>query len=198
MISPSLESCEVKTIEVQYKKLLGEINDFVEEMLSDPCLSLEEAEARVLEASLCWRQKFLEMFISTSAAECGCEPVECPECEQACRPWCLRERRPTTLCGVIRVKRWVSRCASGHNHVPWDIKQKLRGQYTHGVSESMCRLASRLDFREASEALSYQGIDAVLAWRCLDKITLGMIIGIQTQKPHNLVQKLYTPINSGK
>ena len=50
------------------------------------------------------------------------------------------------------------RCALGHTHVPWDAKQKLRGQYTHRVAEAMCCLAARLDFREASEELSHQGI----------------------------------------
>ena len=43
------------------------------------------------------------------AGEQACEPVECPECEQACRPWCPRVRRITTVCGVIRVERWVYR-----------------------------------------------------------------------------------------
>ena len=70
-----------------------------------------------------------------------------------------RARHFTTLCGVISVERWVYRCALGHTHVPWDAKQKLRGQYTRRVAEAMCRLAARLDFREASEELSRQRIE---------------------------------------
>ena len=71
----------------------------------------------------------------------------------------LRARHFTTLYGVISVERWVYRCALGHTQVPWDAKQKLRGQYTHRVAEAMCRLAMRLDFREASEELLRQGIE---------------------------------------
>ena len=71
---------------------------------------------------------------------------------------CPRVRRITTVCGVIRVERWVYRCASGHNHVPWEVEQKLRGQYTHRVAEAMCRMASCFDFRAAAKELFRQGI----------------------------------------
>ena len=37
--------------------------------------------------------------------------------------------------------------------MPWDVEQKLRGQWTHRVAEAMCRLSVRLDLREASEEL---------------------------------------------
>ena len=100
MFSISLESFEVKEFEEEYKKFVVAVNDFAEDIFSDPCLSLAEAEFRVLEASRSWGQKFLEMFISQRAGEQACEPVECPECEQACRPWCPRVRRITTVCGV--------------------------------------------------------------------------------------------------
>ena len=158
MFSISLESFEVKEFEEEYKKFVVAVNDFAEDIFSDPCLSLAEAEFRVLEASRSWGQKFLEMFISQKAGEQTCEPVECPECEQVCRPWCKRARRITTVCGVIRVERWVYRCASGHNHVPWEAEQKLRGQYTHRVAEAMCRMASCFDFRAAAKELFRQGI----------------------------------------
>ncbi len=159
MFSISLERCEVKAFEGVFQKFVEEFNDFAGEMFSDPCIPLEEAEFRVFEASRSWCQKFLEIFISQKASEQSGEPVECPEHQEACRPWCKRERRITTLCGVIRVKRWVYRCPCGHNHVPFDTKQKLRGQWTHRVAEAMCRLAALLDFREASEELSRQGIE---------------------------------------
>lgn len=158
MFSISLESCDVNEFEEAYKKFLETVNDFAEDIFSDPDIPLEEAETCILEASRSWGQKFLEMFVSKKAGEQAGEPVRCPQCQQACRAWCKRERRVSTLCGVIRVERWVYRCGSCHNHVPWDADQKLRGGYTHRVAEAMCRLAARLDFREASDELSRHGI----------------------------------------
>lgn len=38
-------------------------------------------------------------------------------------------------------------------------QQKLRGQFTHRVSEAMCQLAAHFDFREAALELSRQGIE---------------------------------------
>ncbi len=104
-------------------------------------------------------QMMLEMGVLKHSVEQVFGSVECPQCQQACRPYRKRERHITTLCGVIRVDRWVYRCASGHYHFPWDTKEKLKGQYTHRVAEVMCRLSARLDFREASEELSRQGIE---------------------------------------
>ena len=134
------------------------MNDLVRDITSEGCVSLEDAEVLVSEASRSWGQKFLEMFVSQMAGEQTCEPVECPEREQVCRPWCPRARRRTTVCGVIRVERWVYHCASGHTHVPWEAEQKLRGQYTHRVAEAMCRMASCFDFRAAAKELFRQGI----------------------------------------
>ncbi len=48
MFSISLESCEVKEFEEEYKKFVVAVNDFAEDIFSDPCLSLAEAEFRVL------------------------------------------------------------------------------------------------------------------------------------------------------
>ena len=151
MFSISLESCEINEFREEANKFVGEVNDLVRDITSEGCVSLEDAEVLVSEA-VSWEQRLLEMCISKKAGEKVREPIECPECHQACRPLRLRERHFTTLCGVIRVERWVYRCDLGHTHVPWDAKQKLRGQYTHRVAEAMCRLAARLDFREASEA----------------------------------------------
>ncbi len=80
------------------------------------------------------------MFLSCQANEGPSEPVECPECSQACRRRYKRKRRITTLCGVIGVERWVYGCASGHYHVQWDNKQELTGQYTRRVVEVICRI----------------------------------------------------------
>ena len=114
---------------------------------------------------------FVEMFISQRASDQESEPVSCPKCGEACRPWCSRARRITTLCGVIRVERWVYSCACGHYAVPWDAKQKLRGQYTHRVAEAMCRLSALLDYREAASELSHQGIEVshtTLQQKCMN------------------------------
>ena len=128
MFSPSLDHCEIKENEGTYKSFVEAFRTFVAYFFTDPTLSLSEAAFRVLEVFRLLRQKFLEMFIFQRANDQASEPVVCPKCEEACRPWCSREWRMTTLCGVIRVERWVSSCACGHYAVPWDAKQKLRGQ----------------------------------------------------------------------
>ena len=48
MFSISLESFEVKEFEEEYKKFVVAVNDFAEDIFSDPCLWLAEAEFRVL------------------------------------------------------------------------------------------------------------------------------------------------------
>ena len=114
---------------------------------------------RVSETFRSLEQKFLEMCVSKKTDKKEREPVECPECKAPCRPLRKRDRRLTTLCGKISISRWVYCCEQGHRHAPWDVKQKLLDQYTHRVAEAMCRLSFRLDYREASEELSHQGIE---------------------------------------
>ena len=65
-----------------------------------------------------------------------------------------------TLCGVVRVSRWVYRCGCGATVVPWDSQAGLKeGAYTLSVAKTMCRLAARLDFREeTTEELKHHGI----------------------------------------
>ena len=159
MFSISLASCEVKEFREDATHFVEKINTVLHTLGSDSSLSVDGMEIIVLEAmhSLC--QMLLEMSVLKQASEQVAGSVECPQCQQACRPYRKRVRHITTLCGVIRVERWVYRCASGHYHFPWDTKEKLKGQYTHRVAEVMCRLAARLDFREASEELSRQGIE---------------------------------------
>ena len=108
-----------------------------------------------------------------------------------------------TLCGVIRVEHWVYHCPSGHYPVPWDAEQKLKGQYTHRVAESMCRLAAYLDFRDAAEELSRQGIEmshttlhqSVREW----SEDLSVSEQVETQKPRNsfVTKTLHTLRKSG-
>ncbi len=103
-------------------------------------------------------QKLLEVCVSEAASQQSTAPVECPQCEQACRPIQKRGVNITTLCGKIRVQRWVYKCVSGHYHRPWDMRQKLKGKYTYRVAERMCYLAAPFDYRAAAKELSFQGI----------------------------------------
>lgn len=117
-----------------------------------------DAEQHVFEGTQSIRKKLLEMYVNQEASVKATEPVSCPKCNQPSHRWCRRELKVTTLCGVICVRRWVYCCASKHYHRPWDMRQKLRGKYTHRVAETMCRLSARHTFREASDELSRQGI----------------------------------------
>ena len=158
MLSIPLEVCENKEIQEKYESFGELMNGMISEFFSEPIMSLSEAECKVFDVFRLLSQKFLEMYLSYQANEEPSEPVDCPECGEACRPRYKRERRITTKCGVIQVERWVYGCANGHYHVAWDGKQKLRGQYTPEVIVAMCRVAARLNFREAAEELSHQGI----------------------------------------
>lgn len=158
MFSPSLDSCEVKENREAVKNLVEEINDLVGSLGTDTCISLDEAEQRILEGTHSIRCKLLEMSANQEASAKEPEPVACPKCDKPSHRRRKRERQFRTLCGVIRVNRWEYECGSGHYHRPWDIRQRLKGRYTHRVAEAMCRLSARLTFREASEELLRQGI----------------------------------------
>ncbi len=151
MFNISLENPEVKEI-------LEDIAQVADELLSSPCVPLEAAEPCVRDLMLRSSQKLLEVCVSEAASQQSTEPVECPQCEQACRPIQKRGVNITTLCGKIRVQRWVYKCVSGHYHRPWDMRQKLKGKYTYRVAERMCYLAAPFDYRAAAKELSFQGI----------------------------------------
>ncbi len=161
MQSIPLSRCEDNAHEEKedFINLVKEVNDLYVDISSDESLSLGDVEVRVSEAFRSYEQKFLEMCFSNNGCKKESEPVECPSCKAPCRPLRKRERHFTTLCGTIRINRWVYCCEQGHRHVPWDAKQKLLDQYTHRVAEAMCRLSARLDYREASQELSHQGIE---------------------------------------
>lgn len=160
MQSIPLSRCEDNTHKEKevFNNLLDEVNALYVDISSDESLSLDDVEVRVSEAFRSFAQKFLEMCASRKAGEKESEPVECPTCKEPCRPLRKRERTFTTLCGKISINRWVYCCEQGHRHVPWEAQQKLSDHYTHRVAEAMCRLSARLDYREASEELSHQGI----------------------------------------
>ncbi len=158
MFSISLASCEVEEFREDAIHFVEKINNVLHTLSSDS-LYVDAMEIIALETMRSLGQMMLEMGVLKHSVEQVSGSVECPQCQQACRPYRKRERRITTLCGVIRVDRWVYRCASGHYHFPWDTKEKLKGQYTHRVAEVMCRMSARLDFREAAEELFRQGIE---------------------------------------
>ena len=99
-------------------------------------------------------RKVLETCLSESAAESDSASVACPACGGEARRLRKRGCYIETLCGVVRVYRWVYRCDCGVSVVPWQLREGLKdGAYTLGVAKTMCRLSARLDFREAAEEL---------------------------------------------
>jgi hypothetical protein len=56
------------------------------------------------------------------------------------------------------VLRWEYKCQCGHIQVPWDLRQPLKGRYTHEVAKTMMRLAAQLDYRSAAAELKHQGV----------------------------------------
>lgn len=142
--------------------ILAVIQESVKEIFSEVVnaepVCVASLESEVLRASRELGRKVLEARLSESGEQ-ACGPVVCPACAGESRR--LRRRRCyiETLCGVVRVSRWVYRCECGHVHVPWDAAEGLKaGGYTPGVAQAMCRLSGRLDFREAAEELKNQGI----------------------------------------
>ena len=158
MLSITIDSCDVKVNVEAAKSLVDAINDLFGSLDSRSCLSLDEAEHNIVESTQSIRQKALELYASQQSSAKETASVSCPKCDQACRSWRQRECQITTLCGVIRVKRWVYCCPNNHYHIPWDTKQKLKGKYTHRVAEMMCRFAANFDYRAAAEELARQGV----------------------------------------
>ena len=159
MSSISLYDFESNDCQDDFAKFIKEVSDLYGDITADEGLSLDDVEFRVFEAFRSLENQFVEMCVSQKAGKKKSEPVECPACQKPCRPLRKRERHLTTLCGKISISRWVYCCEQGHRHAPWEAKQKLLDQYTHRVAEAMCRLSARLDYREASEELSHQGIE---------------------------------------
>ena len=174
----------------EVKEIFEEIAEVCGELLSTPCVPLEEAETRVRDLLLRSGQKLMEVCVSEAASQQSAEPVACPQCEQACRPIQKRGVNITTLCGKIRVQRWVYKCASGHYHRPWDACQKLKGKWTHRVAERMCYVAAHFDYRTAAKELSFFGIEVshttvrekVLEW--LSDLSVPEQVEPQTLEAH--------------
>ena len=136
-----------------------EVKDIFSGIDCDTSLPLERLEAEVRQASQALGRKVLEACISQRASQVDLLCVACPVCEEASYRFRKRQRYVQTVCGVVSVSRWVYRCdVCDHYHVPWDTDEGLKDGYTIGVAKAMCRLSTRLDFREASEELSHHGI----------------------------------------
>ena len=61
------------------------INGVIGECFSKPVMSLSDGESCIFEGFRLLSQKFLEIFLSHQANEEPREPVDCPECGEACR-----------------------------------------------------------------------------------------------------------------
>ena len=107
-------------------EFVKEVESFLSDLISRKKVPLEDAEVLILEKVRSWKPKLLEMCVSQHPSVQDHESVACPECQQACVPLCQRERNFMTVCGSVRVRRWVYRCGRGHRHSPWESKQKLR------------------------------------------------------------------------
>jgi len=136
-----------------------EVQEIFSEVATDTSVSVETLEASVHQACREVGRKVLEACFSERAAESASKSVACHACGGEARRVRQRKCYIETLCGVVRVSRWVYRCVCGASAVPWDAQEGLKdGAYTRGVAKTMCRLAARLDFREAAEELKHHGI----------------------------------------
>lgn len=144
--------------------ILSVITEDVKEIFSnvvgEESVSLETLEAEILRASRELGRRALETCLSqrADAVEDSAEVPLCEVCGGELRLRQKRRRYVETLCGVVRVSRWEYRCDQGHSYIPWDINEGVEEGYTKSVAETMCRLAARLDYREAALELKHHGI----------------------------------------
>ena len=136
-----------------------EVKEIFSDIVFDTSVSSETLEKEVLEATRQLGRKVLGACFSQRAHEIGSTSMDCPVCEKKLRRYRRRQRYVETLCGAVRVCRWVYGCDTcDAYHVPWDSDEGLKDGFTVGVGKAMCRLSARLDFREASEELAHHGI----------------------------------------
>ena len=158
MFSLSLASVESNEFCEVAGEFVSILNDLLERLGSSTGPSVGTAESLVSEVMSVCRQKVLEVYARQSASASVSGSVVCPVCAEDCRRFRKRRRRFRTLCGEIRVDRWVYKCPSGHFHAPWDAHQGFKGSFTPGVAETMCRLAAQLNYRAAAAELRHHGI----------------------------------------
>ena len=137
-----------------------ELQEIFQDLTSDACVSITAVEDRVSSAVSSWGQRLSEAILSETATApvASSMSVACPSCEGHSRRYRCRARNFTTICGVLRLRRWEYKCKCGVIHVPWEARQGFKGQYTHRVSETMMRLAAQLNYRAAAAELKHHGI----------------------------------------
>ena len=138
-----------------------EMQDIFQTLTADASVLIADVEAQVSAALDAWGQRLLEAIISETAdrPEASSRQLSCPSCQkQGLHRFRRRGRNFTTICGVVRLRRWEYKCQCGHIHVPWEGRQHLKGQYTPKVAEVMMRLAAQLNYRAAAAELKHQGI----------------------------------------
>ena len=159
MFSLSLASVEVNEFSEVGEEIVASLNGLLSRFSSGECGSVSQAEGLVLAVVKLCREKLLEVYLRQSGGQRVSGGVVCPVCESVSDAYRKRGRRFRTLCGDIRVQRWVYKCALGHFHVPWDRREGFKAGFTPGVAETMCRLAAQLNYRAAAAELKHHGID---------------------------------------
>ena len=110
--------------------ITAEVNEIFSDVVSDESVSLKTLETEVLRASREVGRRVLEACIGQRASQEDSAGVACQVCEAELGRFQKRDRYVETLCGVVRVSRWVYRCEQGHFHVPWDSASGLKGGHS--------------------------------------------------------------------
>ena len=137
-----------------------EVQEMFQELTDTENVSIAAVEKQVSAAAGSWSQRLSEAILSETASSTDGSPVSvpCPSCQGHSHRYRCRGRNFTTACGVLRVLRWEYKCKCGSIHVPWEMRQGLKGQYTQHVSATMMRLAAQLNYRAAAVELKHHGI----------------------------------------
>ena len=116
-----------------------EVQKIFEDLTGDPSVLISDVEEQVSAATASWGQRLSEGILSeiANAPDMARKSVVCRECQGRSRRYRQRSRSFTTLCGVLRLPRWEYKCRCGHIQVPWDLRQPLKGRYTHQVAQAM-------------------------------------------------------------
>ena len=143
-------------------KINEEVQKIFEDLTGDSSVSIADVEEQVSAAIASWGQRRPSDGILSeiaNAPDMARKSVVCRECQGRSRRYRQRSRSFTTLCGIVRLPRWEYKCRCGHIQVPWDLRQPLKGRYTHQVAQAMMRLSAQLDYRSAVAELKHQGIE---------------------------------------
>ena len=143
-------------------KITEEVQKIFQDLTGDSSVLISDVEEQVSAATASWGQRRPSEGILSelaNAPDMAQKSVVCRECQGRSHRYRRRSRSFTTRCGVLRLPRWEYKCRCGHIQVPWDLRQPLKGRYTHQVAQAMMRLAAQLDYRSAAAELKHQGIE---------------------------------------